>query len=119
MTDNLAVGRITYPPIERREWIFVVPPDPRDAEIADLQRWLEIKQNTANGAVSVAKQYQHDLEVAQARIAELEKVLRDIRTVSNTTGIPLTTLKAINIAADCVLMYPERDMTITQEEFDA
>ena len=38
MTDT--TGTITYPPLERYEFTFIVPSDPRDARIAELEAAL-------------------------------------------------------------------------------
>ena len=122
MTDTLAVGNIAFPPPERYEWTFVVPPDPRDAEIADLKRWLEIKQATADGLGKQAREYQQQALDAQARIAELEAALRVIRdeALAEDVSPDDAFLDWIGAKASTALMPPpERDMAITQEELDA
>ena len=120
MTDT--TGTITYPPLERYEFTFIVSPDPRDAEIADLKRWLEIKQATADGLGKQAREYQQQALDAQARIAELEAALRVIRdeALAEDVSPDDAFLDWIGAKASTALMPPpERDMAITQEELDA
>ena len=104
MTDTLAVGtitqltetgHITISPLTRYEVDMaqfataeaVPAPDPRDAEIADLQRWLEIKQTTADGLGKLALEYQQQVLGAQARIAELEAIIDGYKNLVRVANV--------------------------------
>ena len=110
---------------ERYTWIFTPAPDPRDAEIADLQRWVDIKQTTADGLSKLASAYKQDAEQATARIAQLEAALDRIvlLCVESRKAGPYQLrgyMATIERLADGALMpSPEGDMAVTVEELDA
>ena len=149
MTDTLTVGRITHPPIERNEFTFVVPPDPRDKRIAELEQWTQVLAGSGEGIARLCHSYKQQAEVAQARIAELEQQYRglnilfsamgDLRSESLTriaeleaalreiesealrsTGTKWGKLAIIqDIASGALMPSPEGDMAITKEVMDA
>lgn len=124
------IGTVTmYPKLERREWIFTPAPDPRDARIAELEAQLAayhdnpLKRIVMIDGAWIGQSF-GDLDAQateyQARIAELEAALREIRDDLGAYVTPMKSEARTVRRIDAVLPRPpEGDMAITSEELDA